>query len=187
MVDQHWLNQLLYVDMKTFLPCLNLAYTDRMSMATGMEVRVPLLDDEVVDFGARIPPGLKLRRMQRKHVFKRSQQGVLPEAVIWRPKAGFGAPLRSWVGQELRPMVDDLLSPASVRARGLFDPNEVQRIIAAERAGTEDNVLRIWSLLTLELWQQVHMDSSPASTSRDLPSSGEAGHAAAARRAGGGT
>jgi asparagine synthase (glutamine-hydrolysing) len=168
-VDQHWLNQLLYVDMKTFLPCLNLAYTDRMSMATGMEVRVPLLDDEVVDFGARIPPGLKLRRMQRKHVFKCSQQGVLPEAVIWRPKAGFGAPLRSWVGQELRPMVDDLLSPASVRARGLFDPNEVQRIIAAERAGTEDNVLRIWSLLTLELWQQVHMDSSPASTSRDLP------------------
>jgi asparagine synthase (glutamine-hydrolysing) len=167
--DEHWLNQLLYVDMKTFLPCLNLAYTDRMSMATGVEVRVPLLDDELVDLCARIPPDQKLRRMQRKHVFKRSQQGVLPEEVIWRPKAGFGAPLRSWIGRELRPLVDDLLSPASVRARGLFDPGEVQRIIAAERAGTEDNALRIWTLLTLELWQQTHMDSSAATATRDLP------------------
>jgi len=167
--DEHWLNQLLYVDMKTFLPCLNLAYTDRMSMATGVEVRVPLLDDELVDLSARIPPDQKLRRMQRKHVFKRSQQGVLPEEVIWRPKAGFGAPLRSWIGRELRPLVDDLLSPASVRARGLFDPGEVQRIIAAERAGTEDNALRIWTLLTLELWQQAHMDSTPAIATSDLP------------------
>jgi asparagine synthase (glutamine-hydrolysing) len=100
--DEHWLNQLLYVDMKTFLPCLNLAYTDRMSMATGVEVRVPLLDDEVVDLSARIPPGLKLHRMTRKHVFKRSQQGILPEEVIWRPKAGFGAPLRSWIGSGQR-------------------------------------------------------------------------------------
>ena len=167
--DEHWLNQLLYVDMKMFLPCLNLAYTDRMSMATGVEVRVPLLDDEVVDLSARIPPNLKLHRMTRKHVFKRSQQGVLPEEVIWRPKAGFGAPLRSWIGGELRPLVDDLLSPASVSARGLFDPAEVQRIVAAERAGTEDNALRIWTLLTLELWQQAHMDASPASATEGMP------------------
>jgi asparagine synthase (glutamine-hydrolysing) len=167
--EQHWLNKLLYVDMKTFLPCLNLAYTDRMSMASGAEVRVPLLDDEVVDLGGRIPPELKLRRMQRKYVFKRSQQGVLPEEVIWRPKAGFGAPLRSWLGKELRPMVDQLLSPDSVRARGLFDAKEVQRIIAADRAGTADNALRIWTLLTLELWQQVHMDSSPRSTPTHVP------------------
>jgi asparagine synthase (glutamine-hydrolysing) len=156
--DAHWLNQLLYVDMKTFLPCLNLAYTDRMSMAASTEVRVPLLDDEVVTLAGRIPADLKLRRMQRKHVFKRSQQGILPEEVIWRPKAGFGAPLRAWLSHELRPMVDDLLSPDSVRARGLFAPAEVQRVIAADRNGSEDNALRIWTLLTLELWQQTHMD-----------------------------
>ena len=158
--DEHWLNRLLYVDMKTFLPCLNLAYTDRMSMATGAEVRVPLLDDEVVALSSRIPAELKLRRMQRKYVFKRSQQGILPEEVIWRPKAGFGAPVRAWLGTELRPMVDELLSPDAVRARGLLDPKEVGRIIAADRAGTEDNALRIWTLLTLELWQQVHMDAA---------------------------
>jgi len=166
---EHWLNRLLYVDMKTFLPCLNLAYTDRMSMATGAEVRVPLLDDEVVDLSARIPAQLKLRRMQRKYVFKRSQQGVLPEEVVWRPKAGFGAPLRSWLSRELRPMVDELLSEDSVRARGLFDPKEIQRIIAADRAGTEDNALRVWALLTLELWQQVHMDSTTSPVASDLP------------------
>ena len=164
--DAHWLNQLLYVDMKMFLPCLNLAYTDRMSMAASTEVRVPLLDDEVVSLTARIPPDLKLRRLQRKYVFKRSQQGILPEEVIWRPKAGFGAPLRAWLSNELRPMVDDLLSPDTVRARGLFDPVEVRRVIAADRDGSEDNALRIWTLLTLELWQQAHMDAAagPAPT-----------------------
>ncbi len=86
---ENWLNQLLYIDLKTFLPCLNLAYTDKMSMAASTEVRVPLLDDELVALSGRIPPSLKLRRMTRKYIFKRSMEGVLPHDVIWRPKAGF--------------------------------------------------------------------------------------------------
>ena len=120
--DEHWLNQLLYVDAKTFLPCLNLAYTDKMSMAASTEVRVPILDDEVVALSARIPPDLKLRRLQRKYILKRSMEPVLPKEIVWRPKAGFGAPVRAWLVNELRPMVDDVLSPANVSARGLFDP-----------------------------------------------------------------
>ena len=88
----HWLNQVLYVDLKTFLPCLNLAYTDKMSMAASTEVRVPLLDDWLVELSGRIPPELKLRRLTRKYIFKRSMEDVLPRDVIWRPKAGFGAP-----------------------------------------------------------------------------------------------
>ena len=158
--DQHWLNRILYVDAKTFLPCLNLAYTDKLSMAASTEVRVPLLDDEVVALAARIPPNLKLRRLTRKYVFKRSMQGVVPRDVIWRRKAGFGAPLRAWLDRDLRPLVDDLLSPERVRARGLFDPAEVQRLIEANRAGTEDNALRIWTLLTFELWQQRFLDGA---------------------------
>jgi asparagine synthase (glutamine-hydrolysing) len=156
--DQHWLNRILYVDAKTFLPCLNLAYTDKLSMAASTEVRVPLLDDEVVALAARIPPSLKLRRLTRKYVFKRSMQGVVPRDVIWRRKAGFGAPLRAWLDNDLRPIVDDLLSPERLRARGLFDPTEVQRLIAANRSGSEDNALRIWTLLTFELWQQRFLD-----------------------------
>ena len=158
---EHWLNQLLYVDMKTFLPCLNLTYTDKMSMAASTEVRVPLLDNELVELSGRIPPDLKLRGLKRKYVFKRSQEGILPHDVIWRPKAGFTAPLRSWLVGDLRPMVEDVLSPESVRARGLFDPAEVERLLRTNASGEEDNALRIWSLLTLELWQQRFVDDEP--------------------------
>lgn len=157
---QPWLNQMLYVDAKTFLPCLNLAYTDKMSMAASTEVRVPLLDDEVVSHAARIPPNLKLHRLTRKYVFKRSMEGILPRDVIWRPKAGFGAPIRGWLVNELRPMVDDVLSREAVAARGLFDPNEVQRLVSATADGTEDNALRLWALLTLELWHKEFVDGS---------------------------
>lgn len=157
--SENWVNQLLYVDMKTFLPCLNLAYTDKMSMATSTEVRVPLLDDELVQMSGAIPPSLKLRRTNRKYVFKRSMEGVLPDDVVWRPKAGFGAPVRAWLSGdgELAPMVRDLLSPERIRARGLLDPGEVQRIIRANETGSEDNALRIWALLTFELWHDAFM------------------------------
>ncbi len=157
--DENWLNRLLYIDLKTFLPCLNLAYTDKMSMAASTEVRVPLLDDELVALSGRIPPRLKLRGGTRKYVFKRSMEGVLPHDVIWRPKAGFGAPVRSWLVGELKPMIDELLSPQAVARRGLFEPREVERLIAANDAGTEDNALRLWALLTLEIWQQTYLDA----------------------------
>jgi asparagine synthase (glutamine-hydrolysing) len=155
---EDWLNQLLYLDIKTFLPCLNLTYTDKMSMAASTEVRVPLLDDELVELSGRIPPALKLRRMSRKYVLKRSQEGTLPKKVIWRPKAGFGAPVRSWLVGDLRPMVEEMLSPEAVSARGLLDPVEVKRLIRANDAGAEDNAMRIWAMLTLELWQREFLD-----------------------------
>ena len=158
---EHWLNQLLYLDIKTFLPCLNLTYTDKMSMATSAEVRVPLLDDQLVELSGRIPPELKLRRLTRKYVLKRSMEGVLPSEVINRPKAGFGAPVRAWLVDELGPLVDELLSPEVVAARGLFDPGEVARLVAANRTGREDNALRLWALLTLELWQRTFLDAAP--------------------------
>lgn len=160
--DEHWLNQVQYLDAKTFLPCLNLTYTDKMSMAASTEVRVPLLDDEVVETAMRVPPELRLRRLTRKWTFKKSQEGKLPKEVIWRPKAGFGAPVRSWLVGDLKPLVSDLLGPESVAARGLFEPTEVQRLIRANEDGTEDNALRLWSLLTLELWQREFVDCPPS-------------------------
>jgi asparagine synthase (glutamine-hydrolysing) len=156
--DDQWLNQLLYLDIKTFLPCLNLAYTDRMSMAASTEVRVPLLDDELVQLAGHVPPTLKLHRTTRKYVLKKAMEGVLPKEVIWRPKAGFGAPLRAWIDKDLRPLVDDCLSPAAVRERGLFEPAAVQQLVRDNEAGTADNALRIWALLVLELWQRTFVD-----------------------------
>jgi asparagine synthase (glutamine-hydrolysing) len=169
---RHWLNRLLYVDLKTYLPCLNLTYTDKMSMAASTEVRVPLLDDEVVELAGRIPPSLKLRRMTRKYVLKRAMEGVLPHEVIWRPKAGFSAPLRAWIGRDLRPLVDDCLSPTRIRERGLFDPGAVQSLIRDNDNGTADNALRIWALLVLELWHQTFLDApgnQPAQREAALP------------------
>jgi asparagine synthase (glutamine-hydrolysing) len=156
--DAHWLNQILYLDLKTFLPCLNLAYTDKMSMAASTEVRVPLLDDWLVELSGRIPPQLKLRGLTRKYVLKRSMAEILPRDVVRRPKAGFGAPVRSWLVGDLKPMVDELLCAESVRARGICQPEEVERLIAANETGTEDNALRLWALLTLELWQRTYVD-----------------------------
>src|SRR5215207_1604431 len=152
------LSRLLYLDAKTFLPCLNLTYTDKMAMAASVEVRVPLLDDDLVSLAARIPSDLKLRRWRRKYIFKRSQEGVLPHEIIWRPKAGFGAPLRSWLVGELAPLVDDLLSERALRNRGFVDPAVVARLRAENLAGTADNSLRLYALLSLELWCRSFLD-----------------------------
>jgi len=156
--NEHWLNRLLYVDLKTFLPSLNLTYTDKMSMAASTEVRVPLLDDEVLALAGRIPPELKLRRFNRKHIFKKSMEPVLPRSVIRRPKAGFSAPIRSWLVGDLAPLLDEVLSPDAIRRRGLLDPDEVQRIrkLNDERRG--DYAFQLWAFLTLELWQQAFLD-----------------------------
>jgi asparagine synthase (glutamine-hydrolysing) len=149
------LNQLLYVDLKTFLPCLNLNTTDKTSMAANLEVRVPFLNQELVEMAARMPPGLKLRGLKRKYILKRAAEKLLPREVVWRKKAGFGAPIRSWLRGPLRPLVDDLLSEETVRRRGLFQPAEVRRIIASNLSGREDYNLQVFQLLTLELWQRV--------------------------------
>ncbi|HEY0407230.1 MAG TPA: asparagine synthase C-terminal domain-containing protein, partial [Pyrinomonadaceae bacterium] len=152
------LNQLLYVDLKTFLPCLNLTTTDKTSMAANLEVRVPFLNHELVELAARMPPDLKLRGFRRKYILKRVAESFLPKDVVWRRKAGFGAPIRSWLRGPLRPLVEDLLSAETVHRRGLFRPQEVRRIIDANLSGREDYNLQVFQLLTLELWQRAFID-----------------------------
>jgi len=152
------LNRLLYVDLKTFLPCLNLITTDKTSMAANLEVRVPFLNRKMIEFTARMPPELKLHGFKRKYILKRALEKLLPHDVVWRKKAGFGAPIRSWLRGPLRPLVDQLLSDDTVRRRGLFRPDEVRRIIDANLSGRQDYNLQVFQLLTLELWQRQFMD-----------------------------
>jgi asparagine synthase (glutamine-hydrolysing) len=155
------LNRLLYVDLKTFLPCLNLNTTDKTSMAANLEVRVPFLNHELLELAARMPVRLKMRGFKRKYILKRAVANLLPRDVVWRRKAGFGAPIRSWLRGPLRPLVEDLLSEETVRRRGLFQPQEVTRIIAANLSGREDYNLQVFQLLNLELWQRIFIDSQP--------------------------
>ena len=152
------LNRLLYVDLKTFLPCLNLDYTDKTSMATTLEVRVPFVNHELVELAARMPPDLKLHGLKRKYLLKRAAEKLLPRDVVWRKKAGFGAPMRAWLRGPLRPLVDELLSEETVRRRGLFRPEEVRRIVDSNLSGREDYNLQVLHLLTLEMWHREFVD-----------------------------
>ena len=152
------LNRLLYVDMKTFLPCLNLDYTDRTSMAATLEVRVPLINHELVELAARMPPRLKLRGLRRKYILKRAAESLLPRDVVWRKKAGFGAPIRAWLRGPLRPLVEEMLSEETVKHRGLFRAEEVRRVVELNQSGREDYALHVLQLLTLEMWQREFLD-----------------------------
>ena len=132
-------------------------------MAATLEVRVPLLNHELVELAARMPPRLKLRGLRRKYILKRAAESLLPREVVWRRKAGFGAPVRAWLRGPLRPLVDELLSEEAVRRRGLFRPEEVRRVVAENLSGREDYGLHVLQLLTLEMWQRIFLDGRAAS------------------------
>jgi asparagine synthase (glutamine-hydrolysing) len=167
-----FINRMLYVDAKTFLPDLNLAYCDKLSSAASVEVRVPFLDNEVVDFALRLPPELKLKGVTGKHILRRAVSGVVPRDVVRRRKAGFGAPIRKWMRDDLRNIVNDLLSEETIRRRGLFDPPAISKLLAEERAGVRDNAYRIWALITLEIWQRTFIDSAPRMDQQRVPIKG---------------
>jgi asparagine synthase (glutamine-hydrolysing) len=153
------LNRILALEQRFFLADHNLAYTDRMSMAAGVEVRVPFLDLDLVAFAGRIPDELKQRGRIGKWVLKKAMEPLLPADVIHRPKTGFGAPLRRWIRSELRPLLANVLSPASLKARGLFDPAAVQRLIERNQTGAVDAAYTLLSLMSIELWCRRFVDS----------------------------
>jgi asparagine synthase (glutamine-hydrolysing) len=151
------LNKMLYLDTKYFLPDHNLNYTDKMSMAHGVEVRVPLLDYEVVRHAGRLRVEDKQRGPTTKWVFRKAMEGILPRDIIYRPKAGFGVPLRQWMSNALRPLVDDVLSEHSVASRGIFSPTAVRRLIDLDRQGAVDAAYPILSLACIELWCRAYV------------------------------
>lgn len=154
--------RLLALEQRFFLADHNLLYTDKMSMAAGVEVRVPFLDLELVEHAARVPSGLKQRGRIGKWVLKKSMEPYLPHDVIYRPKTGFGAPLRRWMRHELLPVMKDLLSTESLNRRGVFDPAAVHRLIADNEGGRVDAAYTLLSLLNIEIWCRAFLDSAPA-------------------------
>jgi asparagine synthase (glutamine-hydrolysing) len=166
-----FLNQMLYLDTKIFMTSLNLTYNDKMSMACSVEVRVPFLDRELVEFVAwNVPPNLKLKGFispTTKHIFRKAMHGILPEEVLHQPKAGFAAPADYWLANDLREMTDDLLSESRIRARGLFRPEAIAKLIKEHRDGQQDWSMQLWQFLTLELWAQNFLDRSASSLSNE--------------------
>lgn len=152
------INQICNTDINMFMLGLNLTYTDRASMAASVEVRVPFIDRPFITKAMQIPGRLKMKDGISKYILKKAAEKFLPKNIIYRPKASFGAPIRSWISNDLRPLVDNLLSESNVSKRGILNYSMVKKLIDNDRKGIEDNAYQIYQLLTLELWCKEYLD-----------------------------
>jgi asparagine synthase (glutamine-hydrolysing) len=146
------INRMCLADTRLFLPGLNLAYTDRASMAASVEVRVPFVDPVVARAAFSFAGGDKIRHRQGKIALKRAAESWLPREIVHRPKASFSAPLRAWVRNDLQELINDVLVHGELAGSGMIQAGELRRLIQDEQAGREDRAKQIWQLLTLELW-----------------------------------
>ena len=157
------LERLLYVDTMTYLPFDILTKVDRMSMATSLEVRVPLLDHVIVEWVTRLPLSSKWRHGGGKYLLKKLAEKVgVPREVLYRPKQGFALPLVHWMRHELkRDLLDILLEPRALQ-RGYVRPTAVRQLVEEHCRGRRDRSSEIWLLLMLELWYRNFIDARPA-------------------------
>jgi asparagine synthase (glutamine-hydrolysing) len=145
-------NRMCLADARLFLPGLNLAYTDRASMAASVEVRVPFVDPVVTQAAFSLPGDAKIRRGHGKVALKRAARAWLPAEIVGRPKASFSLPLRAWVRGDLTEIISDLLVGGELVRSGMVRRAGLTQLISDDRAGREDRSKQIWQLLTLELW-----------------------------------
>ncbi|MCC7177574.1 MAG: asparagine synthase (glutamine-hydrolyzing) [Acidobacteria bacterium] len=151
------LNRQLYADLSLYLADDILVKVDRMAMATSLETRAPFLDADVMELAFSMPANLKIRNGERKWVLKQAMRGILPDAILTRKKEGFSIPMKNWLRRELQPLMRSLLAPDRVRARGLFDPAEVTRLMDTHVAGRENHAHTLFPLMVLERWAAEHV------------------------------
>jgi asparagine synthase (glutamine-hydrolysing) len=151
-------SRMMRFDFETYLPEDVLVKVDRMSMAHSIESRVPLLDNEVIDFAASLPARFKIRDGRRKHVLKRALEPLLPAGILNRRKQGFGVPLGNWFRGGLTGLFSDVLDAPRTRQRGYFEPAFVSRLLREHLTGQRDHTSRLWQLLVFELWHRQYLD-----------------------------
>ena len=161
------LGRLLYADTKTYLHEL-LMKQDQMSMAASIESRVPFLDHPLAEFAARMPERMKLRGMTTKWVLRQAMKDRLPEEILSRKKMGFPVPVGSWFRGEWRHLLDEFVTSTRALSRGHFEPDAVRAIVSAHLAG-DNHTERLWSLLTLEIWQRIFLDGEDPATIKMRP------------------
>lgn len=145
-------DQMLDVDVRTYLPGDLLVKMDIATMAYSVEARSPLLDQEIMAFAAALPAELKLRGLHGKILLKAALRGILPDQVLDRPKMGFGVPLASWFRGELRDLPRELLMATDAHSHAYVRPEAIRRMIDEHQAAVADHSLRLWTLLQLEMW-----------------------------------
>jgi asparagine synthase (glutamine-hydrolysing) len=146
-----------HADLQTYLVEL-LMKQDQMSMAASIESRVPFLDHELVEHVAMMPSRFKLRGWQTKVVLREALRGLIPKAILTRPKMGFPVPMGRWLRAGFWPLVEELVLGPRALDRGLFQPEPLRQMADEHRRGARDHGDRLWLLLNLEIWQRVFID-----------------------------
>jgi asparagine synthase (glutamine-hydrolysing) len=152
-------SRMMRFDFETYLPEDVLTKVDRMSMAHSIESRVPLLDNDVIEFASTIPASLKIVNGRRKHILKEDAKRLLPPEILDRRKQGFGVPLGVWFRGGLTDVFSDVLRSPTTRQRGYFEPSFVDRLVQEHLSGKRDHTLRLWQLLVFELWHRHYIDA----------------------------
>ena len=148
------LNRSLYVDTQSYLADNCLLKVDRMSMANSLEVRVPLLDKDLVTMAFDVPPNLKLRGSETKWLLKRIAGRQLPRECVYRRKEGFSIPMKHWLGTHFRPILEEYLSPSRLRRDGIFDVSMIERMKQEHLAGPANHSHILWSLIVFHAWKE---------------------------------
>ena len=171
-------NRMCLADARMFLPGLNLAYTDRSSMAASTEVRVPFVDVEVVKAAFAIPGSNKIVRGSGKHALKQAGLSILPPEIVHRPKGLFSAPLRAWMSRDLAPLVDEVVNSGALVSAGFLQRDALRRLVAEDAAGQQDRAKHLWHIVTLEYWYRAAIAAdrgNPASRLTGLSARGTTG------------
>src|SRR5450830_530870 len=155
------LSMIQYLDMKTYLPGDILTKVDRASMAHALEVRVPLLDHQLVEWISGLPPDMKLRGSEGKYVFKKALEPYLSEDILYRKKMGFAVPLASWFRGPLKQRVRESLLGATLLDTGIFNQAFLAELVEAHQSGRRDYSGPIWSLLMFEAFLRKELHGSP--------------------------
>jgi asparagine synthase (glutamine-hydrolysing) len=156
------LSRLMYLDMKTYLTADILTKVDRMSMATSLEVRVPMLDHEFVEWVTALPVQWKFRTGTRKYVLKKLAERLgIPRELLHRRKQGFQLPLVDWMRSEMKDQFLRILLEPQTLQRGYFKPEAMQSLVDEHLRGRRNRSGMLWRMLVLELWHRNFMESPP--------------------------
>jgi len=152
------LDRMLYADLHTWLVDDLLIKGDRMSMASGVEARVPFLDHPLVEYAATLPPAFKAKGMRTKILLKKLAERYIPRETIYRRKVGFTVPLTPWLRGPLKGFVRETLLGDAARGRGYFRADAVARVVDDHLEGRVDRGRSLWTLLSLEIWHRLFVD-----------------------------
>jgi len=150
--DKNFLQSAMLWDQKFYLPGDNLVKSDRASMSASLEMRLPLLDNELLDFCWRIPNKMKLKGNQTKWLLRQVLYRYVPQELIERPKMGFSVPVASWIRDDLKEWCGDLLSVDRLNKQGIFDSNLITRLHKEHLMGRFDHSHKLWAMIAFQSW-----------------------------------